>query len=147
MKAELCVSDILSNCRWSGKWSFKWDDDALYLTSVGFRRGITFLQLRWVGILNTDFDIAPEEHDSIRKALFEEYVLSSKKIESSSRCKRRMGCSVEARVVIRCLDSLFDSPQIRFQPFSKSFLSPSFAFCVFCTVSGSTATLFSFPRR
>lgn len=59
----------------TGKWSFAWDDDALYLTSTGLRRGLEEMRIKplWIGILNTTEAISSSECDSISKTLLESF--------------------------------------------------------------------------
>lgn len=59
----------------AGGWAFKWDDDALYLTSTGLRRGLEELKTKplWVGILNTSDDVDPMEEDEIAAVLLRDF--------------------------------------------------------------------------
>eukprot|EP00172_Hildenbrandia_rubra_P003130 Plantae.Rhodophyta-Hildenbrandia_rubra.ctg4638.p1 GENE.Plantae.Rhodophyta-Hildenbrandia_rubra.ctg4638~~Plantae.Rhodophyta-Hildenbrandia_rubra.ctg4638.p1 ORF type:complete len:980 (-),score=167.09 Plantae.Rhodophyta-Hildenbrandia_rubra.ctg4638:1410-4349(-) len=59
----------------SGEWNFKWDDDALYLTSLGLRKGLEALHVRplWIGILNTQETIELEEQPIIADRLAREF--------------------------------------------------------------------------
>lgn len=58
-----------------GAWSFEWDDDALYLTSTGLRRGLDELKanVRWVGILSGNHKVPPEDRDDVAAKLLEEF--------------------------------------------------------------------------
>lgn len=59
-----------------GKWSFDWDDDALYLTSTGLRRGLDELKVKplWIGILPTDFEVSDrDEQEAIASQLMAEF--------------------------------------------------------------------------
>lgn len=55
-----------------GQWAFSWDDDALYLTCTGLRKGLEDLSIKpiWVGILNTQEPIPEEDRDHIEETLF-----------------------------------------------------------------------------
>eukprot|EP00189_Rhodosorus_marinus_P011804 CAMPEP_0184745042 /NCGR_PEP_ID=MMETSP0315-20130426/7775_1 /TAXON_ID=101924 /ORGANISM="Rhodosorus marinus, Strain UTEX LB 2760" /LENGTH=925 /DNA_ID=CAMNT_0027217055 /DNA_START=83 /DNA_END=2860 /DNA_ORIENTATION=+ len=64
---------IISQRDSDGNWSFDWDDDALYSTSVGFRKGIGSRKVLWVGILNTSFEVSDDEVPLIRKELFDKF--------------------------------------------------------------------------
>lgn len=57
------------------EWTFAWDDDALYLTCTGLRKGMDDLNIRplWVGILNTDEPIPPKDHDRISNKLWNDF--------------------------------------------------------------------------
>lgn len=59
----------------SAIWSFAWDDDALYLTSTGLRRGLEELKVKplWIGILNTDQPIPAKDRDQISATLYEDF--------------------------------------------------------------------------
>lgn len=61
--------------RKDGRWIFAWDDDALYLTFAGFRMGLEQLHIQplWVGILNTDETILPEEREQIERTLLDDF--------------------------------------------------------------------------
>lgn len=52
-------------------WNFCWDDDALYLTSTGLRRGLEELGVQplWIGILPTDVDVGASEREEIKQKL------------------------------------------------------------------------------
>jgi len=53
---------VLTLCIASNGWSFKWDDDALYLTSVGLRDGLQGkIRFYWIGILNCEDDVPEDE--------------------------------------------------------------------------------------
>lgn len=59
----------------TGSWSFSWDDDALYLTCTGIRRGFDKIGIEplWVGILNTPHPVAPKERDTVTNILRESF--------------------------------------------------------------------------
>lgn len=59
----------------TGDWSFTWDDDALYLTSTGLRRGLEKFKIKtlWVGILNTAQPVPHEERDDITTILRDDF--------------------------------------------------------------------------
>lgn len=59
----------------TGAWDFKWDDDALYLTSTGLRKGLEQLKVAplWVGILNSDEEVPMRERDGVADRLLEEF--------------------------------------------------------------------------
>lgn len=59
----------------TGVWSFAWDDDALYLTSTGLRRGLDELKVKplWIGIINTSEPIPTKDRDRISRTLFEDF--------------------------------------------------------------------------
>lgn len=56
-------------------WQFSWDDDALYLTFSGLRKGVEELNIKpvWVGILNTEHVVANSERDDISKELWDSF--------------------------------------------------------------------------
>lgn len=59
-----------------GKWQFEWDDDALYLTSTGLRRGLDELKVKplWIGILPTNEDVSDKaEQELISQRLMTEF--------------------------------------------------------------------------
>eukprot|EP00183_Erythrolobus_madagascarensis_P002453 CAMPEP_0185849246 /NCGR_PEP_ID=MMETSP1354-20130828/3803_1 /TAXON_ID=708628 /ORGANISM="Erythrolobus madagascarensis, Strain CCMP3276" /LENGTH=987 /DNA_ID=CAMNT_0028549735 /DNA_START=124 /DNA_END=3087 /DNA_ORIENTATION=- len=57
-----------------GSWSFKWDDDALYLTSVGLREGLRDkMRLVWVGIINSEDEVQPHEMDAVSQTLLADF--------------------------------------------------------------------------
>jgi len=53
----------------TNKWVFDWDDDALYLTSLGVRRALGQDHVKWVGILNVDEDVDPSEYAEVEQEL------------------------------------------------------------------------------
>lgn len=59
----------------TGRWSFSWDDDALYLTSTGLRRGLGQLHIKplWIGILNTSTPVPVKERDGVTSTLREKF--------------------------------------------------------------------------
>lgn len=59
----------------TGVWTFSWDDDALYLTCTGLRRGLEQQNVKplWVGILNTAHAIPARERDGISATLREKF--------------------------------------------------------------------------
>ncbi|KAA8497702.1 Alpha,alpha-trehalose-phosphate synthase UDP-forming 5 [Porphyridium purpureum] len=58
----------------SDEWSFAWDDDALYLTSRGLRDGLKEgMRVLWVGIINSDEEVRPEEREQVSATLLEEF--------------------------------------------------------------------------
>lgn len=59
----------------TGAWSFKWDDDALYLTSTGLRKGLEQLKVAplWVGILNSEDEVPRQEREGVADRLLEEF--------------------------------------------------------------------------
>lgn len=59
----------------TGTWSFSWDDDALYLTSTGLRRGLEQLNIKplWIGILNTAMPVPAKERDYVSQSLREKF--------------------------------------------------------------------------
>jgi trehalose 6-phosphate synthase/phosphatase len=56
-------------------WHFDWDDDALYLTSTGLRRGLEDLSIQplWIGILPTEIDVPLKERDEISAKLYHDF--------------------------------------------------------------------------
>lgn len=59
-----------------GKWVFGWDDDALYLTSTGLRKGLDELKIKplWIGILPTNEEVSDfAEQELISKRLMAEF--------------------------------------------------------------------------
>jgi len=65
---------IIAKRKADGEWSFKWDDDALYLTSVGLRQGLKEkMRLLWVGIINSEDEVRPDERDFISRLLLTEF--------------------------------------------------------------------------
>ncbi|KAK4523787.1 hypothetical protein GAYE_SCF00G1683 [Galdieria yellowstonensis] len=60
--------------RTSNGWSFKWDDDALYLTSVGLRDGLQGkIRFYWIGILNCEDDVPEDEQEGVTQALMDRF--------------------------------------------------------------------------
>eukprot|EP00184_Porphyridium_aerugineum_P004640 CAMPEP_0184695282 /NCGR_PEP_ID=MMETSP0313-20130426/2971_1 /TAXON_ID=2792 /ORGANISM="Porphyridium aerugineum, Strain SAG 1380-2" /LENGTH=983 /DNA_ID=CAMNT_0027153713 /DNA_START=336 /DNA_END=3287 /DNA_ORIENTATION=- len=58
----------------TGEWKFKWDDDALYLTSVGLREGLKGkMKVIWVGIINSDDEVKPDEREKVSASLLSEF--------------------------------------------------------------------------
>ncbi|PXF48847.1 putative alpha,alpha-trehalose-phosphate synthase [UDP-forming] 7 [Gracilariopsis chorda] len=59
----------------NGHWSFAWDDDALYLTSTGLRRGLEQRNIKplWVGILNSSEPVPLSDRDHISSTLLEKF--------------------------------------------------------------------------
>lgn len=59
----------------ANEWTFAWDDDALYLTCTGLRKGLEDLRAKsiWIGILNTDEPIPSKDHDHISNKLWENF--------------------------------------------------------------------------
>ncbi|KAI0559882.1 Trehalose 6-phosphate synthase family GT20 / Trehalose 6-phosphate phosphatase [Gracilaria domingensis] len=59
----------------SGSWSFAWDDDALYLTSTGLRRGLEQLKIKplFVGILNVPEPVPEADRDEVAAALLSQF--------------------------------------------------------------------------
>lgn len=59
----------------TGRWNFAWDDDALYLTSTGLRRGLEHMQMKplFVGVLNTQEVITPKERDEMTNRLRDDF--------------------------------------------------------------------------
>lgn len=59
----------------TGAWLFAWDDDALYLTSTGLRRGLDKFGIKplWVGILNTAQPVPERERDAVSATLRERF--------------------------------------------------------------------------
>ncbi|KAF6002310.1 Trehalose-6-P synthase/phosphatase complex synthase subunit [Cyanidiococcus yangmingshanensis] len=55
-------------------WSFSWDDDALYLTSVGLRRGLEGrIRILWVGVLNCDDEVPIHEQSHVSNTLYQQF--------------------------------------------------------------------------
>lgn len=59
----------------TGQWSFAWDDDALYLTCTGLRRGLEGLKIKplWIGVLNTSEPVPAKERDAVTATLREKF--------------------------------------------------------------------------
>lgn len=59
----------------TGRFTFSWDDDALYLTSAGLRRGLEEMNIKplWIGIINTEEPIPPKERDAVSKTLLDDF--------------------------------------------------------------------------
>eukprot|EP00178_Gracilaria_changii_P016566 TRINITY_DN47789_c0_g1_i1.p1 TRINITY_DN47789_c0_g1~~TRINITY_DN47789_c0_g1_i1.p1 ORF type:complete len:1001 (-),score=112.83 TRINITY_DN47789_c0_g1_i1:3275-6277(-) len=59
----------------SGGWSFSWDDDALYLTSTGLRRGLEQRKIKplFVGILNVPEPVPESERDEVADTLLSQF--------------------------------------------------------------------------
>lgn len=56
------------------KWHFSWDDDALYLTLVGLRKGLKEkINFLWIGILNYENEIPLSEQEKIACTLLEKF--------------------------------------------------------------------------
>jgi trehalose 6-phosphate synthase/phosphatase len=67
---------IVAEKKEDGTWDFGWDDDALYLTSTGLRRGLEELKVKplWVGILPTDLEVSDrDEREAIATRLMAEF--------------------------------------------------------------------------
>ncbi|CAN8075795.1 unnamed protein product [Agarophyton chilense] len=66
---------ILAERDQSGKWSFAWDDDALYLTSTGLRRGLEQRKIKplFVGILNVPESVPESDHEQVAATLLEQF--------------------------------------------------------------------------
>lgn len=56
-------------------WHFDWDDDALYLTSTGLRKGLEELAVKplWIGILPTDIELSANEREEISAKLMYDF--------------------------------------------------------------------------
>ncbi len=77
----------------SAGWSFKWDDDALYLTSTGLRRGLDELKVKplWVGILSSDEEVEPAERDTVSVKLLRDFNCVPVFLPSETRAKFYQG--------------------------------------------------------
>jgi len=66
---------IATKDRMTGTWLFEWDDDAIYLTSIGLKCALESSDRRvmWVGILNTREQIPEEEQDGVQAALLTKF--------------------------------------------------------------------------
>jgi len=58
----------------SGAWRFKWDDDAIYLTSAGLKAALEAnRRVVWVGILNSVSEVCESECASIARTLASDF--------------------------------------------------------------------------
>jgi len=66
---------LIAKRKTDGSWDFEWDDDALYLTSTGLRRGLDVLKAKvlWVGIIPGVDHVDESEHDAISDRLLREF--------------------------------------------------------------------------
>jgi trehalose 6-phosphate synthase/phosphatase len=103
-------------------WSFAWDDDALYLTSVGLRRGLQGkIRILWVGVLNCDDEVPMHEQSHVSHALYHQFGCIPVFLPAETRVKFYQGfCKGVLWPLFHMITEIMDEDKLETKKFDQS---------------------------
>ncbi|KAK4534121.1 hypothetical protein CDCA_CDCA01G0146 [Cyanidium caldarium] len=104
------------------EWVFQWDDDALYLTSVGLRKGLEGkIRVTWVGILNSDEEVPVHEQAHVSNILTSRYGCVPVFLPAETRVKFYQGfCKGVLWPLFHMITEIFEDDTHRTKNFDRS---------------------------
>jgi trehalose 6-phosphate synthase/phosphatase len=112
-------------------WSFSWDDDALYLTSLGLRRGLDGkIRILWVGVLNCDDEVPIHEQSHVSNTLYQRFGCIPVFLPTETRMKFYQGfCKGVLWPLFHMITEIMDEEKMETKKFDRSLWH------VYCTVN------------